>query len=252
VRLAFSIAIRANSDILLIDEVLAVGDLPFQQKCFETFKDIKRSGKTVIFVSHDLGAVESFCDRAVVINNGKMRGIGQTREMIHKYGSILADEEQIKQEAEQKKKLADRKKVLHTGTGDLLITKAELLNPKGEVMKSLDEGEAFTIRTHYLAKVNIPNPTLGIGVMDKEDNSILGPNTKETKFSIGALNGEGYIDAHFAKNVLAPGTYSVRAAMSDYDGRTPYDFAENLMRFKVIGDQRFGKVYVEPTWKVKR
>ncbi|HEY8999553.1 MAG TPA: ABC transporter ATP-binding protein [Candidatus Saccharimonadales bacterium] len=252
VRLAFSIAIRANSDILLIDEVLAVGDLPFQQKCFETFKDIKRSGKTVIFVSHDLGAVESFCDRAVVINNGKMRGIGQTREMIHKYGSILADEEQIKQEAEQKKKESDRKKVLHTGTGDLLITKAELLNAKGEVTKSLDEGEAFTIRTHYLAKKDIPNPTLGIGVMDKEDNSILGPNTKEAKFSIGALNGEGYIDAKFASNVLAPGTYSVRAAMSDYDGRTPYDFAENLMRFKVVGDQRFGKVYLEPTWKVKK
>jgi ABC-2 type transport system ATP-binding protein len=85
VRLAFSIAIQAHNDILLIDEVLAVGDTAFQRKCFNVFKDIKRSGKTVIFVTHDMGAVQQFCDRALMIQDSKIVTIGEPREVAQRY-----------------------------------------------------------------------------------------------------------------------------------------------------------------------
>jgi len=85
VRLAFSIAIQAHNDILLIDEVLAVGDAAFQRKCFEVFKDIKKSGKTVIFVTHDMGAVQEFCDRAMMIEDSKVIAIGKPREVALRY-----------------------------------------------------------------------------------------------------------------------------------------------------------------------
>lgn len=245
VRLAFSIAIRADTDILLIDEVLAVGDLPFQQKCFETFKAIKRAGKTVVFVSHDLGAVESFCDRAIVISNGNMQGIGETREIILKYTDILSDEESKKQT-----KKDEKKGVTHIGTGDILITKAELLDAAGKPCQRIAEGKAFGLRVHYQAKKNIENPVVGVGIMDKQGNSILGPNTKETHFKTGTLKNGGHVDAYFTTGILSPGHYTIRAAFFDESGVVPYDFAENLSSFRVTGEERYGKVYVEPTWKV--
>lgn len=241
VRLAFSIAIRANSDLLLIDEVLAVGDLPFQQKCFETFREIKKQGKTVIFVSHDLSAVESFCDRAVLISNGKTLKLGPTRDVIREYGSLLADEESQK----QKKKGG----VIHTGTGDIFITGANVLDLKGNKLKKLQEGQSFKVRVLYEAKKDIINPVVGMGIMDMENNSIFGPNTKETEFKTGVLTaGEGWIDITINNNVLAAGIYSIRAAFFDESGVVPYDFAENLLRIKVVGPDRYGKVYTEPIW----
>lgn len=85
VRLAFSIAMQAHNDILLIDEVLAVGDANFQKKCFQTFKDIKKSGKTVIFVTHDMGAIQEYCDRALMIQDSKIVTIGKPREVAVRY-----------------------------------------------------------------------------------------------------------------------------------------------------------------------
>lgn len=244
VRLAFSIAIRAQSDILLIDEVLAVGDLPFQQKCFDTFKEIKRQGKTVIFVSHDLAAVESFCDRALLISNGKMLKVGPTRDVIREYSSLLADEESQK----QKKKGGG---VVHIGTGDVFITNASILDLKGKETKRLKEGQGFTVRIHYDAKKDIVNPVIGVGVMDKDNNSIIGPNTKETGFKTGVLKtGKGWVDTTINTNLLAPGVYSIRAAFFDETGVVPYDFAENLHHVKVTGPDRYGKIYTEPTWSI--
>jgi len=92
VRLAFSMAVRAEADILLIDEVLAVGDADFQRKCFEYFKKLKKNNKTVIFVSHDMGAVREFCDRAVLIDRSEIQAIGSTADITAKYGQMFVDE----------------------------------------------------------------------------------------------------------------------------------------------------------------
>lgn len=103
VRLAFSIAMQAHNDILLIDEVLAVGDASFQRKCFKIFKNIKKSDKTVIFVTHDMGAVEAFCDRAIMIQDSKMVEIGSPRNISRRYE--LANSPNVEAAATKEKKL---------------------------------------------------------------------------------------------------------------------------------------------------
>ena len=99
VRLAFSIAIQAHNDILLIDEILAVGDASFQRKCFEVFRQIKKSGKTVIFVTHDMGAVQEFCDRAMMIQDSHVVGIGEPREIAMRYEQANAPNAALNEEA---------------------------------------------------------------------------------------------------------------------------------------------------------
>lgn len=103
VRLAFSIAIQAHNDILLIDEVLAVGDSAFQRKCFNVFKDIKKQGKTVIFVTHDMGAVQEYCDRAMMINDSKIEIIGNPREVALRYEANNAQAGQAQQQAKDER-----------------------------------------------------------------------------------------------------------------------------------------------------
>lgn len=252
VRLAFSIAIRAESDILLIDEVLAVGDMLFQQKCFETFKEIKRRGRTVVFVSHDLGAVEAFCDRALLISNGDMKDIGPTRKIIQSYTTLLSDVE-AKEEARQEKKSGGKKKgVVHSGAGKdvVSIEDAEVVDTNGKKLLYVNEGQPFAIRLHYHASRDVFHPVVGIGLMDADNISIVGPNTQESDFVTDTLKGDGYIEATFTNNVLAPGAYDLRGAIFDATGTIPFDFAENLLKVKVKGKKRHGKVVLEPKWKV--
>ncbi len=242
VRLAFSIAIRAQSDILLVDEVLAVGDLAFQQKCYGTFKEIKKAGRTVVFVSHDLGAIDSFCDRVMILNNGNLINTGEPKNMIAEYKSLVAEQDAARQ--------AKKTKGTHiVSSGNTTVTKAEVL-AGGHPVKEIKETEPFTIRIHYHAKKPFLRPTFGIGIMDTGGTSVLGPNTKESHFQIDSLSGRGYIEAAFNNNVLAPGLYSVRAAIFDESGAAPEDFVENLASLKVSGKTRYGQIYVEPRWRI--
>ena len=89
VRLAYSIAIQVDFDILLLDEVLAVGDQEFQEKCFETFERFREEGKTIVFVSHDLGAIKEHCDRALLLVDGRIQALGRPDDVLNRYGAIV-------------------------------------------------------------------------------------------------------------------------------------------------------------------
>lgn len=244
VRLAFSIAIRAKSDILLIDEVLAVGDALFQQKCYNYFDQLKKSGRTVVFISHDLGAVESFCDRALLIDQSKIVAKGTPHEVTHAYSELLV-------EHDEKSRKQSKDKLKHIGTGGANITKGTLLNSKGKVTNKINESEPFTLRIHYKIDQELDNPVIGVGIMNKNDQSVIGPNTKEAGFELPSNTKSGYIDAHFSHNPLSTGTYRLRASIMNTSVTIPYDFVERLMTFTVIGKKRYGDVYVQPEWNIK-
>lgn len=243
VRLAFSIAIRAETDILLIDEVLAVGDALFQQKCYDYFDKIKNSNKTVIFISHDMAAIQSFCDRAMLINEGTMIAEGKPVEVTQKYSNLLADSE--------KKKKYEASKIQHTGVGGAEILKAELIDKDNQVTDRIKEGEPFSFRVYFKAEKRIEEPTLGLGIMGQQGQSILGPNTKESGFKTGNLPKRGYFETKFSSNPLSPGTYRVRAGIFNTSNVIPYDFVEYLTNFTIVGKKRYGDVYIKPEWGVK-
>lgn len=243
VRLAFSIAIRAKSDILLIDEVLAVGDSLFQQKCYDYFDKIKQSDTTVIFVSHDMGAIQSFCDRAILLDKSRLIIEGKPVEVVKKYSEVVA--------ASAHTGKFETPDLQHIGVGGAEILGAKLINSQGKDVEKLDEGEPFSVEIHYKTSQKIDDPVFGIGIMGGKGQSIIGPNTKESGFRTGPLGKRGYVVAKFSSNPLASGVYRIRAGLMNTSVTIPYDFVEDLMSFTIVGKKRYGDIYINPEWEVK-
>lgn len=243
VRLAFSIAIRAKTDILLVDEVLAVGDAIFQQKCYDYFQQVKDSDRTVVFISHDMGAVQAFCDRAMLIDKSKHLLTGHPQEVAARYSEILAS-------AESKKDKNQNNDLVHAGVGGAEIVGAELMNLSGEPVTKVSEGEGFTVRVHFVSTKNIENPVFGLGIMGLNNESIVGPNTRDSEIRLSKLPKKGYFDATFTDLPLSTGTYRIRASIMNESVTIPYDFVEQLTKVTVTGKKRFGDIYLEPKWDV--
>lgn len=169
VRLAFSIAIRAKTDVLLIDEVLAVGDAAFQAKCFDYFYELKKSDTTVIFVSHDQGSLERFCDRGVLIDKGEVVVYGDIKKVLKSYSSIVLEElaaTEVPQEEETKTEYAE-------------ITNVVTKNDKGVKTAKYHYGDSITVEYDIAVKREITNPIFGVTIWQKnvEDKAILATNT---------------------------------------------------------------------------
>ena len=242
VRLAFSIAIQAQNEILLIDEVLAVGDSAFQQKCYDYFDKIKRSDRTVIFISHDMGAIQTFCDRAILINNGQLIIEGKPVEVTQEYARVVSKTAQ--------KTRFESSKLQHIGVGGAEILKGEIFNSRGKVTTRLKEGEPFAVRLYFKTSKSIKESVVGVGIMGEKGQSIIGPNTRESSYELKTLPKRGYVEAKFPTNPLSPGTYRLRGGIFNMSNTIPYDFVEQLASFTVIGKKRYGDVYVEPEWSV--
>jgi ABC-2 type transport system ATP-binding protein len=241
VRLAFSIAIRAQSDILLIDEVLAVGDAAFQQKCFDYFLELKTQKKTAILVSHDLASVKIFCDRVAIIDQGELIDVGPGEEMIMAYQTRLANGT-----------LQNEGSLDHQGTGDYQIISVETLNSKRQVTRSLGLDEPFTIRTAVEAKVAVEEYVVGIAIEDQEGNSLIGPNSLDAGLTLTGLEigHGGVIETYFKTNPLTTGVYSVTVGVFNEKGITPYDFSKRATTFNIIGKAGHGRINIEPEWSI--
>jgi ABC-2 type transport system ATP-binding protein len=245
VRLAFSIAIRAKSDILLIDEVLAVGDVTFQEKCFDVFRKIKKEGRTVVFVSHDLAGLQEFCDRCVLIDRGEQVDIGATEKIVMEYETRMAGgTTPIKAEAQ-----SDR-----PGSGQYRMQKVEVRSVTGESAPTIKEGEPFSVLVKYKQHDSVEGLICGIGINDADNVSIMGPNTQESglKLTEVDLGGKGVIEATFDTNALSPGVYTVTVGLFNGKGSSPYDFWSSAATFKVIGKARHGKITIQPTWSINK
>jgi ABC-2 type transport system ATP-binding protein len=244
VRLAFSIAIRADSDILLIDEVLAVGDLSFQEKCYRFFDKIKDSGRTVVFISHDGSAIQRFCDKVAIIDNGELIAVGEPKRMVLKYGALVADD----QYDAKKDVLDDSPK--HQGTGAATIENVRVLDAEGKPKNSINFGEPFSIEIAYKSNKKLEeNVVAGVDIIDDQGISILGPNTKEANQKI-LLKDKGVIKVSFNKNFLSPKSYSITAGLFNEEESFAYDLVEHIKYFKILGTSRHGKIYIEPKWQI--
>src|SRR5258708_7311600 len=243
VRLAFSIAIRANTDILLVDEVLAVGDALFQQKCYDYFQQLKDSRRTVVFISHDMGAVQSFCDQAMLIEKSELIMIGHPQEVAAKYSKILSPPD-----VQKEKTITNT--FSHAGVGGAVIEAAEILDAHGKPVNTVSEGESFSIKVAYTSSQEIKEPVFGLGIMGRNGESIVGPNTREGDVHIDKLKESGSFTATFTGLPLSTGTYRIRASIMNKSVTIPYDFVENLLDLTVTGRKRYGDIYLEPQWQL--
>mgnify|MGYP000165864054 FL=1 len=162
-RLAFSVAINVEADILLIDEILAVGDVSFQKKCFEKLREIKYSGTTIVIVSHSLQQIEQICDKSIWIENGHIRQIGEPKEIHLKYLKEMEEERQrLIHEAKKNSEadLDDRdsfcgKKVIRSGNGDVYFTNVSLFNKEGKFETVYSSHDFMKVRYDFINKAEI-------------------------------------------------------------------------------------------------
>ena len=246
VRLAFSIAMQAHNDILLIDEVLAVGDERFQRKSIEVFESIKKKrDKTVIFVSHDMQTIQQFCDRTMVIHDSKVKFIGDSARAAMEYKKLnfpeLAQDVTVDSDSLARK---DQR----AGTGKVRITKYEVLNEDNNSDNIIPFGKKFSIKFYYQAYEKIEDVVFGVGLKNKNGDSIYGPNTKESKIPLHLKKGEGQIVMNVSENVFSPGTYTLEAGFFNDSQTISHDYISIKNAITFVGIERHGYVYIQPEW----
>lgn len=237
VRLAFSIAIRARSDILLIDEVLAVGDSAFQKKCFEHFVNLKKSDATVILVTHDMSAVERFCDRALVVHDGVSHGVMKPVEAARLYNKLNAASEEPESETE--------KSFNRWGTGGVKIKRVSIQPAStGRRKAEADHGKKLTLEVETRSDAD-RHIVIGLAFIDQYGVNIAGPN------SIGVrLKSNGVARFQVEHLPLVPGVYDVTVAVFDADVLEEFDHYEKALRLHVSADRVLhGKVDLFGSWR---
>jgi len=233
-RLGFAIAVTVDPDILLIDEVLAVGDEAFQHKCVGKIQEFKARGKTIVLVTHDLGSVERLCDEAVWLHQGRLMAHGETRQIIGGYlGQVASDEaralgvEHREAEAQVAAGTAHR-----WGSREVEITRVRLRDATGAERYLYDAGEPCTVEIAWRAPRPIEDPVFGIGVFRKDGVCCYGTNTGIDGHHLGKLAGEGEVALEIQRLDLIEGEYLLDVAVHARDGH-PYDYHSRLYAFAV-------------------
>ena len=222
VRLAFSTAIQTDPDILLVDEVLAVGDMDFQKKCFEVFERYKKDNVTIIFVSHDLAAVRRFCDKTLLLSNGRQVEFGGTNGVIDKY--IYKEERQINQIEEKKTRWGNKR---------IEILGVKFIDKNGKESDKFLSGDPFLARIYYEAHEPITSPIFGI-VFYNQETYCYGTTTKFKKIDMGQVIGKGHVDFFLERLPLLEGTFQVTVALAPSDYKFAFDFHDRLYSFQVL------------------
>ena len=219
VRLAFSIATRVDTDILLIDEVLAVGDADFQRKCFEYFKQLKKNKKTVVFVSHDMNAIKEYCDRAVLIEASEIKKIGETTKVSELYTKLFATDQVAKNNVNNDGAWGNMK-VTSVGV-DLLVKK-----------------DNITILHKVKSEEDIIDVVAGFRLRDAAGKEILGTNTKFEFIETGTFSrGKETTITWVLPNILSDGMYIVDTALLQSDNITVIEWFDNIASFVVKKDR---------------
>jgi ABC-type polysaccharide/polyol phosphate transport system ATPase subunit len=243
VRLGFSVAINVDPEVLMVDEVLAVGDEAFQRKCMEKFKQFRDEGRTVVIVSHALGTMRTMCDEVAWLDHGQLVGIGKPSELVDEYvGSSHEDRIEDTGSGHGNR----------WGSGELRVDEVELLGGGGHVSR-VATGEQVTFRLHYRATEKIEEPVFGIALHTLDGQHVTGPNTRDVELSTGAVSGEGHVDLTVPRLMLTPGTYELTVAAYDHSLVHAYDHREKVLRFDVTPGEpkdQFGIVSLGGSWSL--
>jgi ABC-type polysaccharide/polyol phosphate transport system ATPase subunit len=200
VRLAFSVAIQVDADILLVDEVLAVGDAAFAQKCFDVFNRMRDAGRTIVFVTHDMGTLNRFCHRALLLERGSMVHIGEPHEVADRYLEInfARDPE-----------ATDGPSAERRGDGEARVVEAWIENQRGERQGSVSQGHRLTLKALVRFAVDVEDPAASVYVLNEEHVAIIVTTTAHEIERSGHFRaGEEVLFSFSFENVLAPGRYS--------------------------------------------
>jgi ABC-type polysaccharide/polyol phosphate transport system ATPase subunit len=237
-RLGFAVAAYLEADVLLLDEVFAVGDEEFQRKCFGKVFEFKQRGGTIVFVSHDASAVERLCERAVLLRRGRVEFDGEVREAIGRYHQQLADERD-----------PEERGLREYGSGEIRIAEAELLGPAGEPRQQFLPGEPVSVRLTLDVSGELPPPRLSLELRD-EAGLLLASAVQDTgELGWQAAPGRRALRLDVPELPLADGSFRLRFELADASGRHLYHWLDDALRFVVYpSDGTRGVVRLEGRW----
>lgn len=219
-RLGFSVAAHLNPDILLVDEVLAVGDLAFQQKCLRRMDELSDQGRAVVFVSHNMDAIQSLCAECLWIDHGRLRLAGETTKVVQ---AFLADVES------RQAMNATRRETGRDSVPDLSLDQITIRDQKGAERAQFATGEDVVIELRLRARRRIVSPHIAIGIGRGEKESIFMANISLNGQGRHELGGESVLRCRFVSPPLVPGNYQVRVSVRD--GQS----AGELIRWSYVG-----------------
>lgn len=247
VRLAFSTAIQTNPEILLMDEVLAVGDMEFQQKCIDVLNQYRNEGVTIVFVSHDLGAVRRFCDRTLLLHKGEQVVLGDTQNVIDSYVYGRNESEDPDTENGNPGSLAEGS-AKRWGNRKIEITNVEMYDKFGNRSVRFNSFDPMDIRIFYNARERVPDPVFGIQLYSEKGEQLFGTNTEIKDVIVDHVEGEGHIDLKVERIPMLTGRFLLTVAVHTHDNRI-YDWHDKLYRFDVYPTCRdSGLFHIPCTW----
>jgi lipopolysaccharide transport system ATP-binding protein len=255
VRLAFSIATAVRPDILIIDEALSVGDAYFQHKSFDRIKQYREQGTTILLVSHDKQAIQSICDRAILLNGGFVAKEGAPEEVMDFYNALIADRENnnIKQELTE-----DGKITTTSGTGEATVSSIEILDTGGSRVETISVGQSITLKAIVKVKSKIPKLVLGFMIKDRVGQVIFGTNTHIKELVMDSLDSGSELSYSFDFTAnLGVGTYSVATALVSNDTHLEnnYEWRDLALVFSVINTNKehfIGSSWIDCSCKVEK
>ena len=240
VRLGFSVAINVTPDVLLVDEVLAVGDTAFQRKCMDKFADYRREGRTVVVVSHAMGTVRTVCDQVAWLEHGRLRDVGPAMALVDEY----LDEGNVTHEVLVGGGHRD-------GTGEIRVEDVSVRGPDGGPLVA---GAPFEVSVWVRAKEPIVEPVVGLGVETREGVVVWGSNTKEADVSLGTLDGPARVTFRCPALPLQGESFDLLVAATDTTTQHVYDFLRKVARFDVESvrpPEAGGPVVMRGSWDVE-
>ncbi len=242
VRLAFAVAINVDPRLLIIDEILAVGDVTFQQRCLEKFVEFRNEGRTIVLVTHAMTTVRDMCDRAIWLTHGVITGAGDPAELVEEYTETMLGSFNRSTDGSVRR-----------GSGEIQITSVELIVGDGQPVKRFRTGDDVTIRMHYEATKSVPRPVVGLMIESLGGATVTAPCTRDVGLVPDSLDGRGVIDVTLDSVSLLPGTYDVHTSVTDFNRSHIYDHLQLALRFDVMSGRPYetgGLVTMRPQWSL--
>lgn len=256
-RLGFSVAVHADPDILFIDEILAVGDEGFQQKCFEKVSEFRRRGKTIILVSHDLAAVQRWCDKVLWLEEGTIRERGMPRRVVDLYRQNIADQEaaaaiiEHQRTAEEVRQAPAAETSQRWGSREVEIVSVRMLHGVGGERYVFHSGDPVRLVLRYKVHSPVAEAVFGIALLRSDGLWCYGTNSAIEAIPLPPLADEGSVEVFLERLDLLGGSYYLDVAVESKDGY-PYDYHHSLYPFTVKSElQEVGVFRIPHRWVIK-
>ncbi|HZX27834.1 MAG TPA: ABC transporter ATP-binding protein [Telluria sp.] len=254
-RLAFAVATARRPDILIVDEALSVGDAYFQHKSFERIRQFRREGTTLLLVSHDKQAIQSVCDRALLLDGGRLAREGKPEEIMDYYNAMIAERENATVRVTE---LGAGKTQTVSGTGEATVSRIALLDETGQPVEVVDVGTPVTLAVTVQARAAIPRMVLGYMIKDRLGQPMYGTNTHLKELPLeGVCAGEEITYRFRFPMNLGPGTYSVATAIVSTETHlvNNYEWRDLALVFTVMNMRRphfEGCAWIDPSIEIER